>query len=168
MRKPDHAPIPECGDTRTARCRQKSTQTTRTANAEPRIRRGHDGLSTGGAKGTRTPDPHTASQPDSVNYCSTASNTSRSDRCDGRVCAVLSTLFAPVLGHSWATGRTGACIIRSASSTPPSRPAAERSGPRCRRSRRARWRQHRPDPVGHNSAHFQPLRRRQTGAGQRT
>src|SRR5271166_2259960 len=28
---------------------------------EPRIRRGHDGLSTGGAKGTRTPDPHTAS-----------------------------------------------------------------------------------------------------------
>ena len=28
---------------------------------EPRITRGHDGLSTGGAKGTRTPDPHTAS-----------------------------------------------------------------------------------------------------------
>ncbi|WP_341871172.1 GNAT family N-acetyltransferase [Mycolicibacterium aubagnense] len=38
-------------------------------------------------------------EPDSVNYCSNTSNTSRSGRAVCPICVVLSSLFAPVLGH---------------------------------------------------------------------
>jgi len=54
-RKPDHVPIPECGDTRTARCHQNRPRRRGQLTPEPRITRVQRWFIPGGAKGLEPP-----------------------------------------------------------------------------------------------------------------
>ena len=71
-------------------------------------------INTGGRGRYRTADRWCVKGQDSMDYRSGVSNRCRSAEFRCPVCAVVSTLFVPVLGHSWPTG--GLCPARGASS----------------------------------------------------
>ena len=72
---------------------------------------------TGGRGRYRTADRWCVKRQDSVDCCPGVSNRCRSARSECPVYVVLSTLFVPVLGHSWDTCRAVAAVLPGSTKT---------------------------------------------------